>query len=285
MLNIMNNVKPPIIDNSTSNTINIPLFGRLHFIHDRDGQMFLCCVLAYWVLGVFPMCYILLWPAYEDGNIPLIVVYGYYAVAALCLLSLLRSSFTNPGRVPTYDPAKHKGWCMCGKCGKMRPPRAHHCRRCKQCVTRMDHHCPWINNCVGESNHFAFLQLLIYAFLLGVYAFVLLMFHFFVFPKCVACDKETFFIKHGIWFMYLENLLSINIIFVMGHMFFQQHVNLIVNQTTLESMMKRPDFESFTARNTYYAYRDLCGQGSIFFWWSPIGRRRAYIPISSEHIV
>ena len=37
---------------------------------------------------------------------------------------------------------------FCQKCDRHKPPRAHHCRVCKHCVLRMDHHCPWINNCV-----------------------------------------------------------------------------------------------------------------------------------------
>ncbi|EEY55827.1 uncharacterized protein PITG_20533 [Phytophthora infestans T30-4] len=33
------------------------------------------------------------------------------------------------------------------------PRRAHHCRECRRCVYEMDHHCPWINNCVGYYNY------------------------------------------------------------------------------------------------------------------------------------
>ncbi|CAI9613574.1 unnamed protein product, partial [Staurois parvus] len=41
----------------------------------------------------------------------------------------------------------------CGYCLLKQPMRARHCKSCNRCVRRYDHHCPWIENCVGEKNH------------------------------------------------------------------------------------------------------------------------------------
>ncbi len=47
-----------------------------------------------------------------------------------------------------------------------KPIRAHHCSICRNCVMNMDHHCPWLNSCVGFWNRKTFILVLVYVNLL-----------------------------------------------------------------------------------------------------------------------
>jgi len=53
---------------------------------------------------------------------------------------------------------------QCLKCAHkpLKPLRAHHCRACNKDVLLMDHHCPWLLNCVGLNNHRFFLMFISY---------------------------------------------------------------------------------------------------------------------------
>lgn len=65
------------------------------------------------------------------------------------------------GSYPMVGKSDLENYTFCTYCSKPKPPRAHHCRSCKMCVVDMDHHCPFIGNCVGASNHRAFVIFLI----------------------------------------------------------------------------------------------------------------------------
>jgi len=49
----------------------------------------------------------------------------------------------------------------CYSCEFFRPIRSKHCTFCRRCVAGYDHHCPWIQNCVGYNNHKEFMMFLV----------------------------------------------------------------------------------------------------------------------------
>ncbi|KAK1932903.1 DHHC zinc finger domain containing protein [Babesia divergens] len=108
-----------------------------------------------------------------------------HVLCALFLVNYILCASVDPGRIPAAPE-----WSICGnddktslptlcetkKCGGRRvckwcyqykPDRAHHCRVCGRCVLKMDHHCPWVHNCIGWGNHKYFFLCLFYAAVLS----------------------------------------------------------------------------------------------------------------------
>ena len=111
----------------------------------------------------------------------------------LYLISFYKAATTNPGNVPDAPdwklqkpgPPKDSPLAAfllerkqttgdlrtCIRCSKLKPDRSHHCRLCNTCVLKMDHHCPWIANCVGFANYKYFFLMTTYG-MLALWLFV-----------------------------------------------------------------------------------------------------------------
>ena len=80
------------------------------------------------------------------------------------------ASFTCPGYVenPTVDFQDFleiiDSTQLCPDCQVIRTSRSRHCSVCNHCVERFDHHCPWLNNCIGVRNHNYFIIYIISQF-------------------------------------------------------------------------------------------------------------------------
>ncbi|CEG68762.1 Putative Palmitoyltransferase [Rhizopus microsporus] len=125
------------------------------------------------------------------------IVFAYLFILAFA--SMLKTSWTDPGIIPRNldipqqemidenassihasimsDIAqkqiriKNTSWSLryCETCKIYRPPRASHCRQCDNCVEYEDHHCIWLNNCVGKRNYRPFFIFIVTCVILCIY--------------------------------------------------------------------------------------------------------------------
>ncbi|PYI26372.1 zf-DHHC-domain-containing protein [Aspergillus indologenus CBS 114.80] len=130
---------------------------------------------------------------------------------------------------------------FCVSCMVRKPLRSKHCKRCGRCVAKHDHHCPWIDNCVGANNLRHFVSYIV-CLEFGIILFLRLTFNYInvlpapVNPQCnvindALCDlvlRDTFTLVLDIWVVI--QLVWITMLCAV------QLVQISRNQTTYENM-------------------------------------------------
>lgn len=104
--------------------------------------------------------------------------------------------YFNTITLPYYDD-KYNGVNVkyCTTCHIWRPPRSSHCGVCNVCVVNHDHHCIYINNCVGLRNYKYFLWFVLFTVISNIYVTVTTFVHIFHY---LSTDSNLKSFKHSI---------------------------------------------------------------------------------------
>ncbi|KAG2195923.1 hypothetical protein INT47_002696 [Mucor saturninus] len=156
------------------------------------------------------------------GLLPIVMVCGLASFVYYGIVSQ-KPGHPNATQMKPFSILGESKWC--DVCQLWKPDRTHHCRVCGACVLKMDHHCPWVNGCVGISNYRFYVQFLCYVTLLGTWIFTTSLAAFIQFNGLSTFD--------GIALSIL--IIGGIITFILGA-FTMSHLWLILkNQTTIEN--------------------------------------------------
>uniref|UniRef100_H3BYC7 Palmitoyltransferase n=1 Tax=Tetraodon nigroviridis TaxID=99883 RepID=H3BYC7_TETNG len=91
----------------------------------------------------------------QPGQPVLFVLLVLVSVLLYLAVSLMDPGFILAEDAGLQDPAQRRVPAppACAHCLVQQPMRSKHCQACRRCVRRYDHHCPWMENCVGERSH------------------------------------------------------------------------------------------------------------------------------------
>eukprot|EP00927_Polykrikos_kofoidii_P034367 TRINITY_DN2916_c0_g3_i1.p1 TRINITY_DN2916_c0_g3~~TRINITY_DN2916_c0_g3_i1.p1 ORF type:complete len:291 (-),score=24.11 TRINITY_DN2916_c0_g3_i1:180-1052(-) len=140
------------------------------FVVDICGIV--CIIIAYALLGCSNIAVFAFgnWPWGNIGSY--LCPFAYSTLFVMSIWSHLACMLTDPGAIPlasnssqaasTSADGAEEGTRWCNKCKSNKPLKAHHCSVCRRCILKMDHHCPWVNNCVGARNQKHFVLFLFY---------------------------------------------------------------------------------------------------------------------------
>ena len=246
--------------------------GTMWFIRDGCGIVF---AVVTWFLVLYAEFVVLFVMLIPSGDYMYSAINGivFSLLAFLALASHCRAMLTDPGAVPKGNATKEfieilqltSGQVLynCPKCCSIKPDRAHHCRVCKRCIRKMDHHCPWINNCVGEKNQKYFVLFTMYVALISLHSLILVVFHF---MHCFEedCSSSSATTMTLLIFLGLEALLFL--IFTSA-MFGTQMLSICTDETGIEQLKKED--RRWAKKATWVNLKAVFGHPFSLGWASP----------------
>ncbi|KAM6923732.1 palmitoyltransferase ZDHHC15B [Xenentodon cancila] len=185
-------------------------------------------------------------------------------------------------KLPIFTRAQSGAIRFCDRCQVLKPDRCHHCSICETCVLKMDHHCPWVNNCVGFSNYKFFLLFLAYSILYCIFIAATVFQYFLKFWVGDLPNGPAKF--HVLFLMFVALMFFFSLTFLFGY-----HCWLVAqNRSTLEAF-SAPVFPSGPDKNGFNVGRrknlkQVFGEDGRM-WFIPVFTSQGnghYFPLKSQ---
>ena len=224
---------------------------------------------------------------------------SFYFFALMTMICHSMSVLVSPGtideKIIKYLSKNEKN--LCKKCNKFRPLRAHHCSTCNMCVYKMDHHCPWVFNCVGFYNQKIFLLFLFYATIGDLIASICMAFTIFhssflqliIHPKTDINFSENSNLKFAINIIYalqdpiyivLTLCMSIAMTTAIGTLLYRQIYLICHNITNVETIIENDNDEDieFYAKKGFrwFMFKTVIGMKKWYLWFLPVVESNEY---------
>ncbi|RUS80921.1 hypothetical protein EGW08_011302 [Elysia chlorotica] len=256
-----------------------PSLRRVWFVKDICG---IVCAVFTWLLIFYAEWVVLFVIVLHESSSFTSYLHGslFYCCSFLAFASHIRAMLTDPGAVPkgnaTTEGIKSLGLkkgevvFKCPKCSSIKPDRAHHCSVCQRCIRKMDHHCPWVNNCVGENNQKYFVLFTLYICIISIHALYLAISHFIF---CVGRDwKSCSGMSPPLTTILLIFLIFEGLLFGIftGIMFGTQMSAVCTDETGIEQLKK----ESRERRSRWLSMKAVFGHPFSIHWFSPFATPR-----------
>uniref|UniRef100_A0A674K6Z9 Palmitoyltransferase n=1 Tax=Terrapene triunguis TaxID=2587831 RepID=A0A674K6Z9_9SAUR len=155
-----------------------------------------------------------------------------------------RENSRNPSILLWPGTTDEASWLDGNVCQLIKPDRCHHCSVCAMCVLKMDHHCPWVNNCVGFSNYKFFLLFLMYSLLYCMYIAATVFKYVIKYWTDELTNGRSKF--HVLFLLFVALMFFLSLMFLFGY-----HCWLVSrNRSTLEAF-SAPVFQNGPDKNGF----------------------------------
>lgn len=209
----------------------------------------------------------------ETGGIEPIFAMIYVVLCAMALACHVKVTFTDPGTVPvSAQPVQalqkqkpNEPLTLCSQCQTFKPPFSHHCRICKRCISRMDHHCPWMNNCIGAGNMKHFILFFAYTWSCSVMALVLLGWNYFF---CVT--QQCMFTVLLVQLSRITLFLSTGALLFTSSMLMNVTYGVMTGIGTIDRLKKKAMDTMHMSDEKPIPIKDIFGIGGYYTWLIPV---------------